>query len=228
MEILSRKNAIAAGELKYFTGKPCKNNHLAPRYVQSSTCEECIHPKTNEKPTKTVGMREQQLKINEAKLKLAQERAAINEAKLKLAQERTARLSLQTELALARQRDREINKERLKTRSELIGYKIRLWDKDVAAYRQIVFSRSAERQPALQLGDVFSSRSPTGREGNSGMYYFHCFIEDRESLYEIGKILFTSGYEGPSDEEIRAKRLAIEQRVEAELSVAEEPPPWKP
>jgi hypothetical protein len=38
----SRTDAILAGENKYFTGKPCKNGHIAHRYVQSGSCELCI------------------------------------------------------------------------------------------------------------------------------------------------------------------------------------------
>lgn len=42
MRIISRKQAIAAGTHKYFTGKPCKNGHIAERYTTSGTCEACI------------------------------------------------------------------------------------------------------------------------------------------------------------------------------------------
>lgn len=181
MKILSRKDAISAGEKKYFTGIPCKNGHLAERYTQSSSCESCVHPKTLPN-SQDIGKK---LELRERKLKLEEE-------KLEITRQRTARLSLQAELALTRQREREINKERLKTKSELIGYKIRLWDKDVSSYREIVFALSSARQPALHVGDVFSSRSPTGREGSGALYFFHCFIDDRENLYEIGKAMYAT------------------------------------
>jgi hypothetical protein len=42
MQILSRSDAIAQQRRLYFTGKPCRNGHVAPRYVQSCTCRECI------------------------------------------------------------------------------------------------------------------------------------------------------------------------------------------
>lgn len=42
MEILSRSDAIARQQRHYFTGRPCKHGHVAPRYVQSCTCVECI------------------------------------------------------------------------------------------------------------------------------------------------------------------------------------------
>jgi hypothetical protein len=37
---ISRADAVARGELFYFTGKPCKNGHVAKRYL-SGTCIEC-------------------------------------------------------------------------------------------------------------------------------------------------------------------------------------------
>lgn len=40
--LTNRKAARDAGEHKYFTGKPCSHGHVAPRYTQSGTCQECI------------------------------------------------------------------------------------------------------------------------------------------------------------------------------------------
>lgn len=42
MEILTREQARQSGEPKYYTGIPCKNNHLTYRYTQSGTCAGCI------------------------------------------------------------------------------------------------------------------------------------------------------------------------------------------
>lgn len=36
-----RKIAIRNGDKTYFTGKPCKRGHIAPRYVSTTTCLEC-------------------------------------------------------------------------------------------------------------------------------------------------------------------------------------------
>lgn len=38
----SRKQAVEAGESKYFTGKPCRNGHVSFRYTQSGTCVDCV------------------------------------------------------------------------------------------------------------------------------------------------------------------------------------------
>jgi hypothetical protein len=36
-----RTYAISMGEQTYFTGKPCKNGHISPRYTKSKTCVDC-------------------------------------------------------------------------------------------------------------------------------------------------------------------------------------------
>lgn len=36
-----RAKAIAAGEPKYFTGKPCRNGHTAERYTMDGYCVTC-------------------------------------------------------------------------------------------------------------------------------------------------------------------------------------------
>lgn len=41
----TRKEARALGAKKYFTGKPCKRGHIAPRYVANLVCEVCIREK---------------------------------------------------------------------------------------------------------------------------------------------------------------------------------------
>lgn len=40
-EITTRADAMAAGLKRYFTGKPCKNGHVAERLVSNATCLRC-------------------------------------------------------------------------------------------------------------------------------------------------------------------------------------------
>lgn len=40
-EIISRKDALAQGLKFYFTGEPCKHDHLVERYVSGRNCCEC-------------------------------------------------------------------------------------------------------------------------------------------------------------------------------------------
>lgn len=43
MLLKNRKDAAAAGESKFYTGRPCINGHYAFRYTASGTCAECIN-----------------------------------------------------------------------------------------------------------------------------------------------------------------------------------------
>lgn len=47
MKIISKKEAIEQGLTQYFTGKPCKHNHIAPRKVNKSDCLECLKMRSN-------------------------------------------------------------------------------------------------------------------------------------------------------------------------------------
>lgn len=41
IEIVTRAQALAEGRVHYFTGKPCKYGHVAPRMVSDYNCSEC-------------------------------------------------------------------------------------------------------------------------------------------------------------------------------------------
>lgn len=41
MRLMSRRQAIAFGFKRYYTGKPCKYGHISERYVASFQCYEC-------------------------------------------------------------------------------------------------------------------------------------------------------------------------------------------
>lgn len=41
LNVNKRDEARAAGQLLYTTGKPCRNNHMAPRYVATGKCTQC-------------------------------------------------------------------------------------------------------------------------------------------------------------------------------------------
>lgn len=41
MKIVTRMEAAKAGLNRFYTGKECRNGHLAERYVLNGTCVEC-------------------------------------------------------------------------------------------------------------------------------------------------------------------------------------------
>lgn len=47
MQVVSRKEALLQGLLRYFTGKPCKRGHVSERQVSNLTCMECLRIKNS-------------------------------------------------------------------------------------------------------------------------------------------------------------------------------------
>jgi len=48
MDVISRRDAKAQGLKFYFTGKPCKQGHVAPRYTSGESCTLCIIAKAKQ------------------------------------------------------------------------------------------------------------------------------------------------------------------------------------
>lgn len=51
LQVISRRDAADHGYTFFFTGKPCKHGHVAPRYVTTGGCKSCLvgmyKPKVN-------------------------------------------------------------------------------------------------------------------------------------------------------------------------------------
>lgn len=43
VKIVTRMEAAKSGLNRFFTGKPCRNGHIAERYVINGTCVECAN-----------------------------------------------------------------------------------------------------------------------------------------------------------------------------------------
>jgi hypothetical protein len=55
VELISRKDAIAAGLPRYFTGKPCANGHVAERLAANYWCIDCQHEANRRKAPERLG-----------------------------------------------------------------------------------------------------------------------------------------------------------------------------
>lgn len=53
MKIITRKEAKEKGLKRYFTGKACKNGHIAERLVCNKTCVECERIRKAKKKVET-------------------------------------------------------------------------------------------------------------------------------------------------------------------------------
>lgn len=67
MEISTRAQAKANGAKTYFTGMPCRNDHLTYRYVQSGACAGCVAAANGrdvaEAPAGSVLMKDEQVEV---------------------------------------------------------------------------------------------------------------------------------------------------------------------
>lgn len=41
--VISRRDAADSGRTFFYTGKPCRHGHVAPRYVTNGACKECTN-----------------------------------------------------------------------------------------------------------------------------------------------------------------------------------------
>ncbi|WP_265730734.1 hypothetical protein [Serratia marcescens] len=41
MKIVTRAEAINLGQLRFYTGKPCRNGHYSERFTSNGVCVEC-------------------------------------------------------------------------------------------------------------------------------------------------------------------------------------------
>ena len=49
MKVISRQQAIEQKLTRYFTGKPCKHNHVAEKLLSNRTCVQCLLIKKHER-----------------------------------------------------------------------------------------------------------------------------------------------------------------------------------
>ena len=135
--VISRKEAIESGALRYFTGKPCKNGHVAERHVVDRGCMRCNCERTN-RANKTPEGRERRKRWRQTPKAKQGDRAyrAKPEAKLKAAAAQTR--YLQTDKG--RRNRRALERARSRERSKSVGY--REW------YRG--WKRSYEKAPKVR------------------------------------------------------------------------------
>jgi hypothetical protein len=96
--ILSREEAKALGLERYFTGKPCRNGHIAERSMRG-VCLECRSEWFAKHRTVQQAAQRREDRIN--KRRAAQQRAANVESRLARAQRRSAQLANPRSSALA-------------------------------------------------------------------------------------------------------------------------------
>ena len=84
-ELISHEEALSKGLTHFFTGRPCRNQHIARRYVNGGACVECI----NGDKIVSDALREQRVRTAAQKVENERVKLAMAQERLKLNQQRS-------------------------------------------------------------------------------------------------------------------------------------------
>jgi hypothetical protein len=183
-QIITRQEALTHNLNHYFTGAACKNGHVARRYVQSSTCVECINGDkiiTDAQRESRTAHQQRKLDIEERKLQLAEERLKQRQEeqarRLELAQQRAQRQEKSVSIT---DDNRAVRGVSTVAKSEFIKIKLRVQPNDVTAMRAFIHGLAIMRIPGIRLIDVCPDINFKG-------YSVHTFLvhpEDRDLAFK--------------------------------------------
>lgn len=220
-EIIARKDALARGLNKYFTGKPCSKGHVAERYTTSGTCQECLRPVTAIARVPRV-VEGQVVSTTDPRLELMKEKLAID----RLVAETNARaLEIRAQNSAVRLQDAAIRQIRRETRRFIkenmttVFLMVELEDYPVVV--DMVWMAALMRNPAITKDEVI-----TGRRTNEVTYVFRCFPDDKKTLLETSRTIWTARH-CASVTVAREQAIASAQAAEA-AAIDAEWPEFKP
>ena len=152
MQIITRKEAIAQGLKRYFTGKPCKNGHIAERYCSTKSCLTCdqAHSKAWHQAHREEVLARQKVCYEADREEIAARGKVYRQAnKDKISARMKVWYAINCEKALARHKVyRETNKEKIAASCKA-HYKTN-FDK-IAARQKAYLANSPQARAALNL-----------------------------------------------------------------------------
>jgi hypothetical protein len=183
MDILNRKAAIAAGLSKYFTGKPCKNGHISPRYTASGTCETCINGENHRNPPDPARFRDAKNgKVHILEDKIQEHELEIKKHELKISalrREIERVLSMPEPVAKERKLDGLVQTAKLRegAREMLASFQFvrePIAPLDLSTARALVQAYAIQRHAGITMGDLWPAVKPAFGE----VYTFRVHAED--------------------------------------------------
>lgn len=162
MEIMTRSEAKSKLLATYFTGAPCRNNHLTFRYTNNGCCSACV---------------------------------------------KAANDQIRNPGAIAVPNFREIS-------SNLIQFKVRLFDNDLDFFRMILFNAARMHEPAIRMRDLWGKDTGSNRDSGTALYRFSCFAADVQGLRDTAQKLFDARCMGAVP--VRSPVADIARRLDAE------------
>jgi len=219
-EIITRKAAMAASLTKYFTGKPCGKGHLSERYCKNGACQECLRPVTAIARIPRV-VEGQIVSATDPRLELMKEKLAID----RLVAETNARaLEIRAQNSAVRLQESAIRSENqirretrrfIKENMTTVFLMVELEDYLVAV--SMVWTAALMRNPSITKEDVI-----TGRRTNEVTYVFRCFPDDKKTLLETSRAIWSARHSA-SVAAAREQAIASAQAAEAAAIDAEWP-----
>ena len=164
---MTRQEAINAGLKKYNTGEPCKNGHLADRYVQSGGCQECIHPKGEPNPSTSIDRLALERERIASAERIATQRIALELKKLEIAQAKLKTTPLAAQERAARR----------EWKSEMVKVRLHVHEDDIEAFRAILFDITRATEPSVTMADIFTTAS-IEMSGPERLYRVSIFARD--------------------------------------------------
>jgi len=208
--MITRSDAKAQGLSKYFTGVPCRNGHVAERYTQSGTCQDCI--RTSRAivlaPRAPVG---EILPPTSARLELQQARVDLEQQKITIKAQRAAVELKKLELQLNRQAERTVAAERKSVvKTQLMDVVVLVDPLDFETVAQLVWSFSVIRNPLLRRDETM-----TGRQIENSRHVMRCYPDDHKEIIRLtNEMFFRRNAISPG--EIEQKLLAAQSALDAD------------
>lgn len=169
-EIITHEEASNRGLTRYFTGRACRNGHIADRYVNGGACAECI----NGDKILTDAQRESRLRMAEQKL-------ANETARIQLAKER---LEAKKQAAVITDENRAVRGVSVAARSEMLKIKIAIPYYDLPAMKAFVHGLASVRIPGVRVIDVCPNLIPKFFAEPVFIYIFMVHPEDRALVFQ--------------------------------------------
>lgn len=179
-ELVSRQSAIDQKLSKYFTGEPCKRDHVSERYTINSGCVECVHPSFGEE-TKSTQSDEGLL----AKLEITKQRLALRQEELRIKLFNAE--SRRKDQEFAKENDKRLGKTRSTAQTvrhaitQMQTINIRVDEDNLLFFKGEVLKLAQSKCEDLSLYDLIS----TGRPRAGNIHVFRCFPEHAGQLREL-------------------------------------------
>lgn len=212
-EIIARKNAIARGLVKYFTGKPCSKGHLSERYCKNGACQQCLSPGTALTRITPAAIEGQVVIGPDPRLQLMKEKLAIDrinaESNARAIELRAQSLVLKSQANEDRTERRAVREKRRFIKENLVPVNIYATGENYPVAVNMVWMAAMMRNPEITKEDVLTSRK------KDMFYVMRCFPEDKLMLCKQTNALQKFDVDKLREQSIASAEAAHQAEIDA-------------